>query len=79
MDTFEASTKISLGDHGAKYVSCFELCVPPPGSGADQGQCVSPAFRSGFECVYGWSREHDHLARPMARTNGSIKLPLVVN
>ena len=24
-----------------------------------QGQFVSPAFRSGFECVHGGSRQHD--------------------
>ena len=26
MDTFEARTKIFLGDLGEKYIACFELC-----------------------------------------------------
>ena len=29
-----ACTKISLWDHGAKYMACFELCAPFPWSGS---------------------------------------------
>lgn len=34
MDTFEAWTKISLRDHRAKYMACFELCISSPWSGS---------------------------------------------
>ena len=55
MDTFKAWTKISLGDHCAKYMACFELYTSFLCSGAGQGQFVSLAFCLGFECVHGWS------------------------
>ena len=38
------------------FLNC---ALPSPG----QGQFVSPAIRSGFECVHRWSQQHDLSAR----------------
>ena len=37
----------------------LNCALPSPG----QGPFVSPAIRSGFECVHRWSQQHDLSAR----------------
>ena len=42
-----------------RSLPALNCALPSPG----QGQFVSPAIRSGFECVHRWSQQHDLSAR----------------